>query len=931
MPTARSTPNQSIAILAILTLVMSLLPVGVAAQGPVPRTELTPADIAALRPLPELVPGEVLAAFGDGLTVDEFAGRTSHVPRAFGDIADREVQVIIQLEQQPAALVYAEARASGAVTAQASLDSYRALLQAAQSQVMAEATALGAREISRYDTVYNGIQVRVPAASLPKLADIPGVIGVRRAPVHTPALDQSVPIIRATELGLDLGIYGEGLVIAVIDTGIDYTHAALGGSGDPADYATNDPSIVETGTFTTTKVIGGYDLAGSNYDAGSSDPAKYIPQPDEDPLDEWGHGTHVASIAAGIGSGSVAPGVAPAASLMVYKVFGTSGSSSLIMDALEMATESKLQHGYPHIINMSLGSPFGMARSDDPDVAATDVASAAGIVVVASAGNNGDVSYVTGSPGVASGAISVAATDSYISGETTVDNIASYSSRGPRGTDSALKPEIAAPGSGIYAADCGSGSGGVSMSGTSMAAPHVAGAAALVLEAHPSWTPEQVKAALMNTAVDLTDGTGVPLAGAGRVDAYAAATTSLLAVGTADLVSVSPGVVYSSASQASASTEITLHNLDVSEKTYALAASPHPDSATDGLTSITIVPDQVTIAAGASSTVTVQFLFDLTTVPMDYSSTLEEFYGHVSIDAVPEDAAASARLPFYVQVKPYAALEITGDEIIADPDLDVAILDITHTGAVGSDLWAYPALIATEAPDPTVDPSASVRLMGIDYAWNEDPYGEFIGIAINAWAPWHDPQPYVAEFDLYVDADRDGQDDFVLFNYNAGAMLGPADDNRWVPVLVDLGTMEYSLAGPYLILTDYNNAIMEWFVPAEALGLGPGNSAFGYRLESWDPFNGPSVVIESGVTDYWNAPLLWDTNEFMPGPGTPETQIMVWVPSLIDYLRADPAGLMILDYNGDPTFEDARQAYLAPITVPLHRLFLPLVIRGMAP
>lgn len=317
-------------VIVVASLLCAVAASGVFAQGPSSSAGRVSRGIDEMvRPLPEKLPDDTQRLLQEHLTTTGIVEAGGHLPRALELASDREVSVIIELSQEPVAVLATRSRAAGQAVAQDALDQHRRIVAQAQDNVMAMATQLGAREISRYDTVYNGIQVRVATASLAALAEIPWVVGVRRAPVHMPALDQSVPIIGATDLGVDLGIYGDGVVIAIIDTGIDYTHAALGGSGNPAEYAQNDPDIVESGTFATAKVIGGHDLAGSNYDAGSTDPDEYIPVPDQDPLDEWGHGTHVASIAAGIGSASVAPGVAPEASLMAYKVFGTSGSSSL--------------------------------------------------------------------------------------------------------------------------------------------------------------------------------------------------------------------------------------------------------------------------------------------------------------------------------------------------------------------------------------------------------------------------------------------------------------------------------------------------------------------------------------------------------------------------------------------------------------------------
>ena len=217
----------------------------------------------------------------------------------------------------------------------------------------------------------------------------------------------------------DYGFTGAGVKIAIIDTGIDYDHADFGGAGADA-FAANDPTIIEPGTFPTTKVVGGYDLVGDDYDA---DIAGSVPAPDPDPIDciTGQHGTHVAGTAAGEGvtadgatytgpynrttdfsSFKIGPGVAPKASLYAFRVFGCEGTTEVVVDAINMAVMAGVD-----VINMSLGSDFGDA--DSPDAIAADNASLAGISVVISAGNAGAHPYIVGSPGTASRAITVSA------------------------------------------------------------------------------------------------------------------------------------------------------------------------------------------------------------------------------------------------------------------------------------------------------------------------------------------------------------------------------------------------------------------------------------------------------------------------------------------------------------------------------------------
>jgi subtilisin family serine protease len=149
------------------------------------------------------------------------------------------------------------------------------------------------------------------------------------------------------------------------------------------------------------------------------------------------------------------------------------------------------------------------------------------------------------------------------------DTIAEFSSRGPRALDAFQKPDVAAPGVSICAARMGTGNEGTAISGTSMASPHVAGVAALVRQEHPDWSPQQVKAAIMNTAVDLQSRSAeVPRQGAGWVDAYRAVTTNALALGDRDRISISWGITQFSEDFYQDTKTIILHDLSGESGTY---------------------------------------------------------------------------------------------------------------------------------------------------------------------------------------------------------------------------------------------------------------------------------------------------------------------------------------------------------------------------
>jgi minor extracellular serine protease Vpr len=261
-----------------------------------------------------------------------------------------------------------------------------------------------ARVVAQVQIVLNAVFVEVDAAVLPELSRDPDVARIAPVADYERHLFETVPYIGASTVQ-NSGLTGKGIKVAVLDSGIDYTHAALGGSGDPADYANNDPTIIEPGTFPTAKVVGGYDFVGGVWPSGPL-------MPDPDPIDDGptaGHGTHVAHIIGG--TGGVAPGVALYA-VKVCSSVSTSCSGIALLQGMEFAAnpsgDGRLRDRVD-VINMSLGADYG--RPFDNDLAAAvDNTTRLGILTVASAGNSSDKPYVTGTPGAADTALSVAQT-----------------------------------------------------------------------------------------------------------------------------------------------------------------------------------------------------------------------------------------------------------------------------------------------------------------------------------------------------------------------------------------------------------------------------------------------------------------------------------------------------------------------------------------
>ncbi|QFR00932.1 S8 family serine peptidase [Streptomyces phaeolivaceus] len=302
------------------------------------------------------------------------------------------------------------------------------------------------------------------------------------------SLETSVPQIGTPEVWRS-GHDGKGVKVAVLDTGVDTGHPDL------------VDRVAESRTFV----------------------------PEQSVQDGHGHGTHVASTIAGSGAASdgLRKGVAPGAELLVGKVLGNDGrgQSSWIIAGMEWAANSGAR-----IVSMSLGGT-ATGPSDVLSETVDELSASTGALFVIASGNSGPGEQTVGTPGIADSALTVGAVDES-------DRLAPFSGRGPRPGDFAVKPEITAPGVAITAARAAGTAMGTPVddhyttaNGTSMATPHVAGAAALVAQAHPDWTGERIKEALASTARTNADNS-VFEQGDGRVDVVRAVGQNVFATPT---------------------------------------------------------------------------------------------------------------------------------------------------------------------------------------------------------------------------------------------------------------------------------------------------------------------------------------------------------------------------------------------------------------
>ncbi len=410
------------------------------------------------------------------------------------------------------------------------------------------------------------------------------------------SLDKSVPQIGAPTAWA-AGYDGKGVKVAVLDTGIDATHPDL---KDRIDAKKN--------------------FSGS----GAAD----------DVVDRAGHGTHVASTIAGSGakSGGKYKGVAPGARILVGKVLGDEGmgEDSGIIAGMQWAVAQGAK-----VVNLSLGSK-DTPGIDPIEQAVDDLSADSGTLFVIAAGNEGPKAKTIGSPGSAAAALTVGAVDRQ-------DAIAGFSSRGPT-ADGALKPDITAPGVGIVAAKAAESGdndsaveGYVPMSGTSMATPHVAGAAAILAQEHPNWTGGQIKAALTGSAKP-TAGVSSYAQGAGRTD---------LAKAIKQQVTSSPATVsfglqqWPHADDQPVTKRVTYHNAGDQPVTLDLAVDavgPDGKPAPDGM--FRVSQRQLTVPASGEATVSV-------TADTRVGTADGEFGG--ALTATSADGSASIRTAVGVQ------------------------------------------------------------------------------------------------------------------------------------------------------------------------------------------------------------------------------------------------------------------------------------------
>jgi minor extracellular serine protease Vpr len=882
------------------------------------------------------------------------------------------VKVVVTMNVESVAEV--RARTAGHVITQQDHEAIHAQVAQQHAAVEPMIVARGGKVLAHYHDALNGMKVDIARSEIAGLSSLPGVVQVVGVPKYSIKNVVSVPFIGAPEVWQGApGFRGEHVKIAIIDTGVDYTHANFGGPGtvkafldakatstapaDPALFGPNAP-----------KVKGGTDLVGDDYNA---DIPTSVPMPDPNPLDCAGHGSHVSGTATGFGVTNdgatyhgpydeaayaagfgIGPGVAPLADLYMVRVFGCTGTTQVVTEAIDWAVHNDMD-----VISMSLGGAYGSGTSSD--AIAADNASKAGIIVVASAGNAGPAPYVDGAPAAANRAISVAAmnarpflangvhialssgggangveanslklptgsvpaliltktlptgtvlslgckaTDfpasaagalviisrgtcsfdlkvsnaqlagavalgvvnngtgffnplidqatipfiellksdtatflaapSPISASVAPANIpdvtfklaASFSSGGPRTGDGALKPNVAAPGVNVFSTAVGTGTGGFFDSGTSMAAPHVAGVAALAVQAHKVWHEPSLREAVVQTASPSAVLDFAPrIEGAGVVQAVGATATQVTVHGDEDgsLGLMSFGVA-----------EFTR---DFREERDLIVRNHgrRPATFTATANSAGGVPHTVNLS---SSTVSVRghdesVLRMTLAVPAATAGATHDAMGNVLfedasgiITLTPESSAnngVSLNLPYYVVTRARSNVDA---DLRGEENMSIRLSNRDGAIAGNGDFYAW----GLKNPKTgTIAAAFEPRAVGVQTI-PISATDSVLVFAVNTYGRFSNPAS--GEFDILINVNGSK---FILFSADVGGFENSGNVNGQIGTFLFNATtgavfLERGTDAP----TDGSIVLMPVF--ASDLGLSPTNPRFTYTVNAFD-------------------------------------------------------------------------------------------------
>ncbi len=426
--------------------------------------------------------------------------------------------------------------------------------------------------------------------------------------------------------------------------------------------------------------------------------------------------------------------------------------------------------------------------------------------------------------------------------------ISSSSSRGPDLVADVIKPDVSAPGSDIVSTAAGEGTAGVAFSGTSMASPHTAGVLALVKQAHPTWGPLELRAAVMNTANPTvytitgldeqnnptTQPMPVSRQGAGVIDAYHAVRTTTLAMGPNQTGGVSFGF-KAVVNTLTDTRTLTIHNKGTAARTYALSVTPFGALPTG--TSITVSPASVTVPAGGSVPVTVSLSLTATGLPA-YGLTNQatanpalltrsEISGFVQVAEQGGDDHVS--VPVYAIARKASDIQASGGGQLpgfgVDDQVQVGLSNASAYQAA-AEVFAY---LGSDANEPALDDSIDLQYVGVrtgtaTVSGQATPTLQF---AVKTYGPR--TLALRTQAQIWIDANRDGTPDYVVVNRDVGLAGTGTPNSQNASYVLNLATNQY---GPAQFFTQFlaNNSSLILSVQAASVGVTTANPAFDFYV-----------------------------------------------------------------------------------------------------
>jgi hypothetical protein len=476
-------------------------------------------------------------------------------------------------------------------------------------------------------------------------------------------------------------------------------------------------------------------------------------------------------------------------------------------------------------------------------------------------------------------------------------SFASFSSGGPRNGDSYLKPNVAAPGVSIFSTLVGTGFLGGFNSGTSMAAPHVAGVAALGVQAHPTWSAQDVGAAISNSA-DPAAVTGYKMsrAGTGLVDAAETVANTVVAYG--DRVTAESGVTIRDVSLSYGFAELgrnfqgtrvlTVKNLGSTSMTFTLGSEASPQSVP---ASVSFSSSSVTVPAGGQAKINVNLSVPAASAGSSVTGSGQHSFFEASGSVTLTSGGTVLRVPYFLVPRPLSQINATSNPA-PGPSVPLVKVNVSNSGAMiagSADFYNW----GIEDPDDLNEAALggsgydvrSVGVQSFDFGGGE----QLLVFAVNAHSRWSNGA--VNEFDVDVDTNGDGVPDYVIVAVDSGAVRTGTFNGLVEVFFVDLATGDLFASG-FLAFSPTDSSTMLLPILASDLGLSETDGLFSYGITSFS-LEGAGVDVAANRAEYNPWDPAFPTGQFVVLAPGQSTQVQIPIDGA-NYQAQRTLGIMVV-------------------------------------